>query len=159
MILQPGTWLGRGAFRPVGETLNSPLEARIQITEEQRGWLLKAELELGDNNTMRFTGWIFADEFGTYTISVRFTLPSTRDSDGEEISVTGIAKLESTPHLGLLWSEDGQSHVAFTVFRLKDTDGIRGFAKLPRVTLTWELALRPEHQAGLGGNVVAFKSR
>lgn len=142
----------------MGETLTSPLGARIHLTDEEQGWLLKAEVELGGDNIMRFTAWIVADEFGTYSVTVRFTSPSTRDADGEELSVAGIAKLESAPHLGLLWSEDGQSHVAFTVFHLKDTDGMRGFAKLPRVTLTWELALRPEHQAGLGGNVVAFNS-
>ena len=93
--------------------------------------------------------WIVPDEFGTYTVTVR----------GAGLDVEGTAKLESVPHLGLLWSEKGDTHVAFALFTLRDSFGLRGFARTPTVTITWELALQPQQRAVSGGNVVSFDSR
>lgn len=95
---------------------------------------------------------VVADEFGTYAVLMR----------GLGIDAQGTAKLDSEPHLGLLWSEDGSVHIAFTLFALPETHGLRGFAKIGQDTWTWELALQPllrVEQGRQAGNVVSLADR
>ena len=146
MILGPGRWLGRGSYRAIDTTQGTPFQVDLSLTEEENGHLVKAELEVEGRPPMDVTVWIVPDEYGGYTVTVR-----------GPFAVDGTAKLESAPHLGLLWSDDGATHAAFTLFELRDTFGLRGFARSNGNAATWELALRPQSEALAGGNVVAFR--
>ena len=149
LILDQGTWIGRGSYRPTDETLGINFEAKLVVTEDEQGLLVDIELEQEAGGRTEWNVWIVADEYGTYNVSAR----------GEGLDVSGIAKLESVPHLGLLWSDDGERHVTFSIFALRDSYGIRGFLHDPSNVLTWELALQPQQQAVSGDNVVSFDRR
>lgn len=136
MLLQPGEWLGRGSLRPANAATGTPFTARIQVTDEAKqsgaaGWLLDATLQLQGHDA-RLLAWVAADEVGTYAVSLR----------GEGMDAQGTAKLDSEPHLGLLWDDAG-AHIAFAVFVLRDSHGIRGFRRRGEEVWTWELALQP----------------
>lgn len=146
MILGPGRWLGRGSYRAIDTTQGTPFSVDMTLTEEEDGRLLEALLEVEGQSAIDLTVWIVPDEYGGYTVTVR-----------GPFHVDGTAKLESAPHLGLLWSEDGATHAAFALFELRDTYGLRGFARNGGNAATWELALRPRSEAVAGGNVVAFR--
>ncbi len=159
MILQAGLWLGRGSFRPTTESLGTVFKARIQVSDDVAadGLLAEATLAVDGGGEHSVMAWIVADEFGTYAVTVR----------GMGVDAQGTAKLESEPHLGLLWSESGDTHITFTLFEARESHGLRGFAKTAKVTWTWELALQPAQRAqtlrgrsrkGLA-NVVSLASR
>lgn len=138
MLLHPGRWHGRGSLRPADAALGTRFTARIDVTDETKasgaaGWLLDATVTVaGQTEERRLTVWVAADEVGTYAISLR----------GAGLDAQGTAKLDSEPHLGLLWADDG-THIAFAVFALRDSHGIRGFRRQGNGVWTWELALRP----------------
>ena len=134
MILEAGFWAGRGSFRPTTESTATAFRARLQVaTDVAAGLLIDATLHVDGGDERSAMAWIAPDEVGTYGVTVR----------GLGVDVEGTAKLESEPHLGLLWSEDGRTHVAFALFALREAHALRGFAKSGDVTWTWELALRP----------------
>ena len=137
MILKAGLWMGRGSFRPTTESLGTVFKANIQVSDDVAagGLLVEATLAVEGSGEHSITAWIVADEYGTYAVAVR----------GMGLDAQGTAKLESEPHLGLLWSENGDAHVAFTLFVSHESHGLRGFAKTDTTTWTWELALQPAH--------------
>ena len=137
MLLHPGEWHGRGSLRPADAAIGTPFTARIEVTDEAKesgtaGWLLDATLDVQGQDARRLLVWVAADEVGTYAVSLR----------GEGMDAQGTAKLDSEPHLGLLWDDAG-AHIAFAVFVLRDSHGIRGFRRRGEEVWTWELALQP----------------
>ena len=149
MILEPGHWVGRGSYRPVGETLGCGVEVDFELTEEEAGKLIAARVESQDGAELGLTIWVVADEVGTYSVSVR----------GGGVDVDGTAKLEAEPHLGLLWSEDGGTHITFALFEARDAIGLRGFSRAGTAVLTWEIAIYPRRSVVSGDNIVAFDAR
>ena len=149
MILEPGHWVGKGSYRPIGETLGCGIDVDFQLREEDAGKLIEVRVEAQDGTELDLTVWVVADEVGTYTVSVR----------GGGMDVDGTAKLEAEPHLGLLWSEDGGTHIAFALFVARDVIGLRGFSRANAAVLTWEVAIYPRREVVSGDNVVAFDSR
>ncbi len=160
MIPKAGQWRGRGSFRATTESLGVTFRANIQVSEDARvghGLLIEATLDVDGGGQRSIMVWIVADEFGTYAIKAQ----------GWGIDVNGTGKLESEPHLGLLWSDDGDIHVAFALFELPESHGLRGFAKTAKDLWTWELALHGEQRADKRssrlqrsvGNVVSLAAR
>lgn len=164
MIVAAGRWFGRGSFRAGNEARGTSFKARIEVSDNLgaddvfgKGYSIEATLDIqGDERSIAV--WIAADEFGTYAVTVK----------GLDLDVHGHAKLESEPHLGLLWSEDGVATVAFALFALSQAHGLRGYAKIDKHLWTWELALHRSQEAprrqhkGLRdriGNVVSLASR
>jgi hypothetical protein len=92
---------------------------------------------------------IAPDEQGTYDLSVR-TLKG---------SLTGTAKLDSPPNLGLLWNEEQTVHATFTLFEIAGGLGFRGFLRDGKTTYTWEIALSLRQDHIGGENVVSLVSR
>lgn len=159
MILTAGRWLGRGSFRPTTEALGTIFKARVQVSDDLAadGLLIEATLAVEGGGEHSLMAWIVADELGTYAVTVR----------GLGVDAQGTAKLESVPHLGLLWSESGDAHIAFSLFESHESHGLRGFAKAGQTVWTWELALQPAQRMetlrqrsrkGLA-NVVSLASR
>ena len=149
MILEPGHWIGRGSYRPIGETQGCGIDVDFQLREEDAGKLIEGRVESQDGVALDLTVWVVADEVGTYTMSVR----------GGGLDVDGTAKLEAEPHLGLLWSEDGATHITFALFAARDAIGLRGFSRAGPAVLTWEVAIYPRREVVSGDNVVAFDAR
>ena len=149
MILEPGTWMGRGSYRPTDETMGTNFEATLVIQEDDQGMLIDTAITVQSGPQLEWGIWIVPDEYGTYSITAR----------GTALNASGIGKMESVPHIGMLWTEDGEAYIAFAIFALRDSHGIRGFVREQASTLTWELALQPQQQAVTGGNVVSFAPR
>lgn len=164
MIVAAGRWFGRGSYRASDQARGTSFRAQIEISDDlgaddafDKGYSIEATLDVqGDERSMAV--WIAADEFGTYAVSAK----------APGLDVQGHAKLESEPHLGLLWSQDGLATVAFALFALPQAHGLRGYAKVDQHLWTWELALQRSQEAprpqpkGLRdriGNVVSLASR
>ena len=111
--------------------------------------MIAARVESQDGAELGLTIWVVADEVGTYSVSVR----------GGGVDVDGTAKLEAEPHLGLLWSEDGGTHITFALFEARDAIGLRGFSRAGTAVLTWEIAIYPRRSVVSGDNIVAFDAR
>ena len=142
MILDPGKWQGKGSWRPVSDSVGLRFQASIEIDSDAGtdGMIANAVIQPDGGSPRMLLVYIVPDEVGTYAVTAR----------GDGLDVQGTAKLDSEPNLGLLWSEDGSMHVSCALFRLPDTHGVRGFAKVGKDTWTWELALRPEHRLQRG---------
>ena len=144
MLLTAGNWTGKGSYRSIDAAVTTSFEVEFSLQEDD-GTLIKAQLEVASQAPLSFNVWIVADDCGGYSVAL----------NGTGMSFEGTAKLDSEPHLGLLWSKTG-AHAAFAVFTLRETLGLRGFARSEGAVITWELALRPQAEAVVGGNVVAF---
>ena len=142
MILEPGKWQGRGSYRPTDESLGLRFQATVEIDDDRRteGLIVNATLQVDGGSPRSIQVYVVPDDVGTYAVTVR----------GDGIDVQGTAKLDSEPHLALLWSEDGAVHVTCAVFTLPDTHGVRGYAKVRGDVWTWELALQPQHRLRRG---------
>ena len=140
MILEPGKWQGRGSYRPTDASLGLRFQAGVEVDEDRRtgSLIVNATLQAEGGSPRAIQVYVAPDDVGTYAVTAK----------GDGIDVQGTAKLDSEPHLGLLWSEDGTVYVTCTVFTLPDTHGVRGFARAGKDTWTWELALQPQHRAG-----------
>jgi hypothetical protein len=133
MKLRSGKWLGRGSFVTPGQSRGSPFESAFTITSDTRGTQAIGTLDAKEPGTLReFSVWITPDDVGTYTLMV--TIPG--------MTLRGTAKLESVPHLALLWSETGQTSVAATLFPVSNGYGFRGFARGAKGVVTWEMVLQ-----------------
>ena len=161
MILEPGDWRGRGSFRRTDESLASAFRARLQVAEDPvesaagENHIVEAELDIDGDEKRVVMVLLLADGFGTYAVRTQ----------GGGFDLSGTAKIESEPHLALLWNDD--LHVACSLFAVSDSVGFRGFAKAKHGMWTWELALRPAHLRAQAktplpkavGNVVSLMSR
>ena len=140
MILGPGKWQGRGSYRPTSESLSLRFQATVQIDDDRRteGLIANATLQVEGGSPRSILVYVVPDDVGTYAVT----------ATGDGIDIQGTAKLDSEPHLALMWSEDGTVHVTSAVFTLPDTHGVRGFARVRKDTWTWELALQPQQRIG-----------
>ena len=93
-----------------------------------------------------FGVWITPDETGLYETAVM----------GSFVDLKGHGKLDSVPHLVQLESEDRNVHVTATVFTMPEVNGIRGFVRTENGTLTFEVAVQPQHQTVEADNIVAL---
>lgn len=150
MKLRPGKWHGRGSFLRHGQSRGTPFESDFTITSESRGTHVTGTLEAKEPGAIKeFSVWITPDDMGTYTLMV--TVPG--------ITLRGTAKLESVPHLALLWSDTGNTSVAATLFPVSGGHGLRGFARGPKGVVTWEVVLQETIREVKGDNVVTLTTR
>jgi hypothetical protein len=59
----------------------------------------------------------------------------------------------------MLWSEDHDTQVAFTLFKANNGTGLRGFSRAGNDLLTWEIAMQEQHASVSGGNVISLAGR
>jgi hypothetical protein len=148
--LRPGKWSGRGSFVVPGQGRGTPFESAFTIVSDARGTQATGTIDAKEPGAIReFSVWITPDDIGTYTLMV--TVPGT--------TLRGTAKLESVPHLALLWSESGHSSVAATLFPVSGGYGFRGFARGPKGVVTWEMVLQETIREVKGDNVVRLSGR
>src|SRR5262245_6720601 len=151
MKLRAGKWLGRGSFVAQGQSRGTPFESTFTITSDARGTHATGTIDAKEPGAIKeFSVWITPDDVGTYTLMVN--IPGT--------TLRGTAKLESVPHLALLWSETGHTSAAATLFPVSGGYGLRGFAHGPKGTFTWEMVLQETiREVKSSGNVVRLTGR
>lgn len=150
MNLKPGLWTGRGSYLLRGESLTTTIELDFTVTAEDIGIHIKGQQrERSGDNQHTFSFWITPNETGTYELAVHFG----------DWRLTGTAKLDSMPHVGLLWSESNLAQVSFALFELRHGFGLRGFARTAADVLTWEVALTEKQRAVKSDNVVSLRPR
>ena len=149
MILTPGIWFGHGSWRVTTESIGLRFQALITIEDAEGNIDIHIEVETETEDKVTIDVWIVPDESGLYAVNVT----------SENLNVSGIAKMESLPHLGLLSSDDGSKTMSIAIFELPEVFGSRGFLKLTNETLTFEVALRNRRQTVVEdehSNVVSF---
>ncbi len=150
--IPPGRWIGRGSFLHRGQSLTTQIECHFDVKAESVGAHIKGTQSLRDgSHSQAFACWITANETGTYDLAVQFG----------PLNLTGSAKLESFPNLGVLWSKDGAMQVAFSLFELRGGRGFRGFYRSGETLLSWEMML-DQHGAVAAresANVVSLNPR
>ena len=52
VILEPGNWVGRGSYRPVGDTLGISFETSFGLVEDDQGLLLDGTVEIDGGATL-----------------------------------------------------------------------------------------------------------
>ncbi|NJN51343.1 MAG: hypothetical protein HC809_05735 [Gammaproteobacteria bacterium] len=131
LTLTPGRWLGRGSY--LHRTVpGDQIECSFELAAESVGAHIKGVQTQRDGSANNaFACWITANDTGTYDIAAQFG----------SVNVTGSAKLESYPNLGLLWSKEGDVQVAFSLFELRGSRGFRGFFRSGETLLSWEMML------------------
>lgn len=149
MLLQPGHWLGKGSLLVEGQSLGQGISCDVEVSHEDVEFTVAAEIDIKEMGARALSIRIVANEEGTYAVEVR-TLAG---------SYTGVAKLESAPNLGLLWNEEGTTHITFTLFAIQEGFGFRGFLREGTNTYTWEVAFSLKHEAVGGDNVVSLANR
>ena len=132
MILSPDTWLGRGSWRVTTDSTGVKFECVVQIEDEGNGTSIHVNVITETDSRIKYDVWIVPDETGLYTITV----------NNSDLSLEGVGKLESLPHLATLRSEDGETNLVLTVFEMPEVFGTRGFYTHGKHTYTFELALR-----------------
>lgn len=148
MLIGTGRWAGRGRFLYQGQSLGSVVEVTFDASRDAHGDHLEGTLQAeGSTAALDFAIRFIEDETGTFTVTAA----------GMNPQLEGTAKLESEPHLAMLWSEDGSSSASVTLFSTGRGVGCRGFYRRSVGVLTWELVLTPSNPVRRGSNVVSLR--
>ncbi len=152
MLLSKGLWFGKGRLLVEGASLGQEVTLDLTVTEDEGGLTLSGELggEFGGQLSIR----VAPDDVGTYVIDARIS----------DLSLDGVAKLESEPNLILLWNAGQTQSVSMTLFRANSGIGCRGFWREHTgsgggTTRTWEILFKPKQQVVGGSNVVSLNRR
>ena len=149
MLLQAGQWVGKGSLLVEGQSLGQGISCDVEVTHHDVEFNLGVEIDIKELGARALSVRIVANEEGTYSVNVR-TLAGT---------YTGVAKLDSPPNLGLLWNEEGSTHITCTLFAIDKGFGCRGFLRDDGTTYTWEIAFSLRQQVVSGDNVVSLANR
>jgi len=152
LMLASGQWQGRGSYLHKDESLTTPIECTFEVRAETVGAHIKGIQSLkAGAKPQEFGIWITPNETGTYDVVTQFA----------GLNLAGIAKLESFPNLGMLWSKDGAVQLAFSLFELRSGRGFRGFCRTEEHFVSWEMVLESVRSAALrdAANVVSIDPR
>lgn len=155
-MLESGHWLGRGSVLAHGQSRGRPVVCHVLVQRDNSGATLTGTWQLEGGVEADFQVRLAGNDVGTYSVSVQ--LP------GEELS--GVAKLDSPPNLGLLWNDSGALYATFSLFSVSRGYGFRGFlrdadgsgADGGRVS-TWEVAFSLKQETVKGNNIVSLHRR
>ncbi len=147
VLISKGDWLGNGSLLVEGASLGDSVEVALKVTEDEGGMTLSGELggDLSGSISIR----VAPDEVGTYII----------DASIASLALDGRGKLESEPHLALLWNEGQPQSVSVALFAVSGGVGCRGFWQEGGRTRTWEVLLRLKQVVVGGANVVSLARR
>ncbi|MCY4655404.1 MAG: hypothetical protein OXC80_01155 [Gammaproteobacteria bacterium] len=152
MLLEEGTWLGKGSWRITTDSSTVAFDATIELREVEQGYEVEVDVKTVTNYHHQFSVWIAPDETGTYNVIL----------DGEFIDMEGCAKLDSTPHLSLLTDSDRpKDTLTVALFETREAYGVRGFYRRQADLYTFELAIRSKTEIVVEeeSNVVQFRPR
>ena len=147
MILGKGSWIGSGSLLVEGASLGESVEIDLTVAEDDSGITLEGRASGDVQGELSIR--IAPDEVGTYIIDARVA----------ELSMDGRAKLESEPHLGILWNEGFTQSASVTLFQSREGIGCRGFWQEGGKTRTWEIQFKLKQQVLAGDNVISLNRR
>ena len=149
MLLEHGIWLGKGSWRITTDSNTVAFDASILIQELEQGIDIQVDISTVTGTRQQYKIWVAPDETGMYTVSLV----------GNGLDMDGAAKLESTPHLGLLSSTKENETLAVTLFETREAYGVRGFFRRKQDVFTFELALRTKGEIAVAekDNVISFQ--
>ena len=148
MLLEAGTWLGKGSWRITTDSSTVSFDAKIELREAEQGYEIEIDVMTVSGMHHQFSVWIAPDETGTYNVLLEGERP-----------LEGSAKLESTPHLALLSGSTEGETLALTLFETREAYGVRGFFRKSGDLFTFELAIRSRGEIAIeeSSNVVPFR--
>lgn len=149
MLLETGNWMGRGSWLHESESIATKLAITLKVDTTYSGSEIQVEIETDTAEKIQITGETSVSATGLYDFKVK----------AAGLSVTGISKLESMPHLALFWSEDESWQACVTVFALRQLHGIRGFVRKGGDTYTFDMALEKQDSNDKDTNIVQFDPR
>ncbi len=149
MLLKPGDWSGRGSLLEEGASLGRQIECNLRIEQDRGGFTLVGGYRVKGERSRDLSVRIAPNDVGTYTI----------DAQLGAIGLDGIAKLESVPNLGLLWTANNAQQAAVALFDVADGYGFRGFSHEGARTMTWEIAFSENRHRVKADNVVSLTRR
>ena len=149
MLLDHGIWIGRGSWRITTDSNTVGFSASIEIQELEQGIDIVVDVSTVTGSQQQYKVWVAPDETGIYTVSLI----------GNGLELDGSAKLESTPHLGLLHGVKNSDTLAITLFETRESFGVRGFFRRNQDDFTFELALRTKGELAVveKDNVISFQ--
>ena len=147
MLLSKGQWIGTGSLLVEGQSLGASIEVELAVVDDDAGITLDGQLEGEFSGQVSIR--VAPDEVGTYIIDARVA----------GLALDGRAKLESEPHLTLLWNEAGTQSASATLFATRDGVGCRGFWREGGQSKTWEILFKLKQQVIGGDNVVSLRRR
>lgn len=149
MLLRPGHWLGRGTLLVEGQSLGQGVTCDADISRDEDGYKITAEIDIKEFGSRALAGRVTANEVGTYSVTLR----------SMAVLLSGTAKLDSAPNLGLLWNDASDVHATFALFSVSGGYGCRGFMRTASTTYTWEMALSLKQEVLGGDNVISMMNR
>ncbi len=149
MLIAPGKWMGKGSVLLQGMSIGQTVNVDIDVTEQADGLTVTGQVSVGEESAQDLSVRIVPNEVGTYTLDA--FLAGTR--------LDGVGKLESEPHVGLLWHERELAHASVALFALSRGFGCRGFLREKETVRTWEIAFALKQVAVGGDNVVSLAKR
>ena len=149
VLLKPGEWSGRGSLLEEGASLGRQIECDLRVEHDRGGFTLVGGYRVKGERSRDLSVRIAPNDVGTYTIVAHLGA----------VTLDGIAKLESVPNLGLLWTTNNFQHASVALFDVADGYGFRGFSHEIERTLTWEIAFSESRHRVKADNVVTLTRR
>ncbi len=146
--LSAGNWSGRGTLFAAEASLGEQLECDISVEADEESFILTGALVRKPAHASDLSIMVAPNDNGLWAIDARLG----------DVTVSGLAKLESEPNVGLLWGEGGL-HFAFVLFPHPAGQGFRGFLHEAERTLTWEMLLTAGRRGFHSDNVVRLPRR
>ncbi len=147
MLLEAGTWDGRGRLWAGGGSIGQALSCELDVRNEEDGWYVSGTVLADGQDTAEVSLRIVASDDGTYQV----------DSYVAGVRLDGTAKLDSLPNLALLWHEEASDCASVALFRVERGFGCRGFYRSRSRPWTWEIAFQARTVAKRRGNVVPLR--
>jgi hypothetical protein len=147
VLMDTGVWQGKGTLLNPGSSLGLPLAGTLEVVAEAGAWTITGSCALEGALAVPFSVRLHLDHEGVWTVAVFSAV----------MGLEGTAKIESEPHLALLWSESGHRHLTLTLFSIAGGVGCRGFLREAGAVRTWEIAWRREATSRGAGNVFSLR--
>ena len=150
MILSSGDWNISGSWRSTETSTLIHFFGRCTVSEQNDGrYAIDSEITTETSLKFSMGVWIARTETGLYEVSLM----------GTQTDLSGLAKLDSLPHLALLTNQSGSNHLAATVFEAPEVFGIRGLYQIEDQKYSFEIAIKSNVDEIKGENIVRFLPR
>ena len=161
MLIESGRWQGKGTLLLAGNSLGVPVSGVLSVQREDGAYTVQGECAIDGQAALPFSLRLHLNHEGLWTLAVY----------AQSLGMEGVAKLESEPHLAMLWDLESGRQMSVTLFGVSGGVGCRGFLRrgdpVSPSTVTWEIAWRPEGVAtppgtrgtatAKGGNVFSLR--
>lgn len=160
-MIESGRWQGKGTLLLAGNSLGVPVSGSLSVQREDGAYTVQGECAIDGQTALPFSLRLHLNHEGLWTLAVY----------AQALGMEGVAKLESEPHLAMLWDRESGRQMSVTLFAVSGGVGCRGFLRrgdaANPTTVTWEIAWRPEGTAtrpdaratvsGKAGNVFSLR--